>query len=324
VDKQAKQADAPDNTTLGSIGLLGAALLNDVDPAELACAFPGSKRRADPPADSGRPADPRALRCAGPGGPLQQILNANHERPNAPVRVRFSVPDWKPDKQSGVYDENAKILCDIPADQLSSLLKKSPDRVCGRTEPLARAVVMIGGSYLASGDLRATPLNARVPGALIHLNAIRAFAQSLSIDKSTESTGWVLTEEHRWLGLPECLVIAVAAFIGAVMHTATGRLSRRRIEWGAALINLAMSLGGTAIEVLAILWITIWMGEDRLLEGNAIEILTPPLSIALEGLSVSYYYLRELVECVVASAFRLLASAFKPERAEPRSRTTTR
>ncbi len=53
---------------------------------------------------------------------------------------------------------------------------------CGRQDALSGAVVVIGGSYAASGDLRTTPLNSDVPGAVVHINAIRAFAQALAVN----------------------------------------------------------------------------------------------------------------------------------------------
>ncbi len=290
-------------TTLASIGLLGGALLNDIDPAELICSFPGSKREPDPPSGPkqrlGRNSEP----CASPDRQIERLLypDPDAEPSLSPVRIRFSVPAWEKDNNGRSYDGVEDILCHVPAHELGRLLHTSPVRggqaVCDRANPLAGAVIMIGGSYVASGDLRATPLNIRVPGALVHLNAIRAFAHALRPD---DRTHWVFIERDGWL---DYALIAVAAVLGTCSHLATHWLARRTSGLGTATINLLMSLGGTLVEVFIILVITATIGRAQLFAGHGIAILTPPLVIACEGLSISYYYLRELVMSGVTFVF---------------------
>jgi hypothetical protein len=131
--------------------------------------------------------------------------------------------------------------------------------------------VIIGGSFLASGDLHPTPLGALMPGAVINANAIRAF-----------SLGQVSQEHH--LVLIELALILVAAAITVTFSWladwSSSIVPRRvwRIVYAIVLI-LGLVLAGCATFMIALKW-AYQILESR---GTVLGALTPALLITCEG-----------------------------------------
>lgn len=134
-----------------------------------------------------------------------------------------------------------------------------------------RAVVIVGGSHVASGDLNTTPLGPETPGAMVLANAIRAYA-----------TGKLVTERHGW-GL-EIILIGVTALVG-VTFDRLGAVAARRLDRVAGGVGrMGMSLVGAAIAMFLVLNICIIRGFAELAEtGTMLATLTSALAIALEG-----------------------------------------
>ena len=126
-----------------------------------------------------------------------------------------------------------------------------------------------------------------MPGAIVHANAIHAFA-----------TGGLVQESKSW-GL-EVLLIAAAASIGAAFHVAGARLRSRlgRITGDAArMLVLAV---GIIVAVLVVLLIGFTRAFAELAEtGTALGTLTPALAVAFEGLSGILHELREMTERMI-------------------------
>ncbi len=281
--------DQRGNAVVGSVGLLGGALVRRIDQPVLACWFPGSA----PPSLHPREPCPNAM-DDGPAKQLDAILTSEPPR----KRIFFSVPTWGPDRSGRNYPYVHGLLCHIPAYKFPDPSPETPpipiaDEICSRPHALSDAVIMIGGSYIASGDLRTTPLNTDVPGAVIHINAIRAFAEALGSDRSH----WVLDESRPLLF--EALLIVVAALLGLGVHELARWLARGRGAIGKALIKFIVSVEGIIVQVVVILACTMLHGVRQLPVGYLVEVLTPPLVIAFEGSGNVFYFLHGLFEALI-------------------------
>jgi hypothetical protein len=201
---------------------------------------------------------------------------------------------------------------------------------------LANTVVMIGGSYLSSGDLRATPLGPEMPGAMVHANAIRAYYYGNLIHEKNFLNGlfWKV----------KFILIGVAALIGSFFYVLSLQRTARvficvltlltavavaifrawqQQAWfdlyvGTAIgLELGVCIGivfprilvsfsrilvlliGSAVATVAVLWVGAGLTYEMLTAGKVIGTLTPALAVAFEGLCVVLHEIRELASEVL-------------------------
>ena len=249
---------------LAGMGLLGAALLDGrVDPGVLACLFPASHAKPE----------------ACPNGGLTiggHTYEPGTDEADAKARIVFSLP-WGggiPNAQSFGYAPYALQI--VEAAELRQRLQENPSLIDGAT-------VIIGGSYLASGDVRSVPLESRMPGAMIHANAVRAFTDGL------------LVEEHDGWGW-ELILIGIASVIGAVCHIAGHRLAGRVGKPLDHVLNISFAMASIVLTVIVIFSIGTWHAFSSLSQsGIAIGVLSPVLAVTIEGMSSVLHAIREAI-----------------------------
>jgi hypothetical protein len=222
--------------------------------ATLACLFTGSK----PGSESCPPGQTISV------GGRQYEPKIGEDRTEIDRRIRFSLPFEGKTRQlrfpyvPSMVDTVEATEFEAHPQDYSTQLKKT--------------VVVIGGSYLASGDLRTTPLGPGMPGAMVHANAIRAFY-----------TGELIEEGESW-GV-EFLLIFTAAGIGAGFHLLRKSLTTRmRTRFLISLTGILLSLFGIAIAAVSVLLVGTSWGFSYLAVGTAIGTFTPALAVAFEGL----------------------------------------
>lgn len=118
-------------------------------------------------------------------------------------RIKFSRPFEQ--KKEDCASTSGSVLRDVETVEAYCFLE-------GNYSSLIKdRIVVLGGSYLASGDLRVTPLgDPRMPGAMVHVNAIRALSKG-SIIEEAKFGDWSFWEV-------KLLLIGLAALSGAVFH----------------------------------------------------------------------------------------------------------
>lgn len=252
---------------IAGVGFLGAALLDPAtDLNQLTCLFPASSLDA---AGSGSPS------CAGGkvavGGRTYPI---SKDEPSRTDQIMFFLPYEAPGQATSLHYGFAPSVIDtVDAATLDDAL---PDL-------LGDAIVVIGGSYSASGDLNVTPLGPDMPGAMVLANAIRAYA-----------TGKLVTERHSW-GL-EIVLVGATALVGVTFSSLSGIATRRFGPVAGDLGRMAISLVGVAVAMFVVLTICITRGFAELAEtGTVLATLTPALTVALEGVCSSLQELKQLV-----------------------------
>lgn len=261
---------------LGGVAFLGAALLQEPVPlAQLNCFFP--RGEAAPPSCAGTP-----LTLAGRG------FNSNQSTSDK-ERIVFSIP------YTAAGATAASDFGYAPSVIETVSAKDFTTQIQTRADLLSHAIVVIGGSYLASDDLYATPLGAGMPGAMIHANAIRAFAVSGLV---AEQKSWPL----------KALLIVVAALIGALFQL-FGALIRRHFPPVAGdLTEIIVSCAGIIVTVSAVFVIAVkWAIDDLGSSGTAIGTLTPAMAVAFEGLSTVLGQIKDLVHRTFTELARLFS-----------------
>jgi hypothetical protein len=321
VPKQETFESIREPVAIAGIGLLGAVLLHypveetpRVDFEKTVSGFfDGSRPNFDGSRpDTIEPGRERNQKC--PGMPIAvDGRNYGRQTPATPGRrlvnrIMFSLPF---DQLGQAAPVNTVEATDFNPQDYSSQLDK--------------AVVVIGGSYLASGDLRTTPLGPGMPGAVVHANAISAYY-----------TKELIEEGHSWV--VELTLIGIAALIGALFHVISSRgtdalcilgswiglVVAPLVIWGfqaewvskkfvfgmlvgvvlAAFLTIfipriLVSLVGAAVAASLVLWFGVRLAYPILVAGTAIGTLTPALAVAFEGLFNVLHSIKELVaRCV--------------------------
>jgi CHASE2 domain len=171
-------------------------------------------------------------------------------------RILFSLPNASP-----VASENVPyipwLLESVDAHEVGTRLEEGSLQIEGR-------VVIIGGSYFASGDLHPTPLGTMMPGAMVHANAMKAFS---------EPDG-VIRKPGPLIGPKFCLV-SIAALIGASISVLADSLKKRGKPWSAAIVQLL----GSCLAVWAVFWVAVQLAYS----GAGGAALIPALLIAFEN-----------------------------------------
>ena len=268
-----------------SLGLLGAALLDESPNSSsnrvaLGCIF----LRAGP-----SPCPSRELRF----GDRRYDLAAP---PRLPNRIQFLVPYGK-SGQRGIenYGYTPSVVESVEAAGFASRLADEPHLLLG-------AVVVVGDSYAASGDLYRTPLNLQFPGAMIHANAINAYA-----------TGRLIEEQHGW-GI-ELVLIACAAFARALSNAA-GHRAVDHLSWPLNdVVQMLIALAGVAAAITVVYLIAGIIAFDKLEKGNTlIGVITPACFVALEGFCTILHDIRQFIH--PAGRHLMLALKRKPQTPE--------
>lgn len=153
---------------------------------------------------------------------------------------------------------------------------------------LPGAIVIIGGSYRASGDLHTTPLGAGVPGAIIHANAIRAFAMGDIVD---ERKSWAL----------KSVLVVIAASVGTLAY-AIGLFARFRLQAPFGhIVQLSSSLIGVLVALTIVFLVSlVWATAELAKDGTALGTVTPALAVAFEGASSSLQELKGMLHRLVS------------------------
>ena len=253
---------------VAGVGFLGAALL-EPKPAldQLACDFPASR--------------PGVGSCAGAALTVAGRAYAASATKSEQDRIVFLVPYAASDTAgASPFGYAPSVIETIAAKDFVSQSQS-------RSSLLAGAVIIIGGSFLASDDLYTTPLGAETPGAIVHASAIRAFATA------------ALVEEHKswWL---KAVLIVVAALIGASFGQLGSQVKRRLPPLAGDLGEILVALLGIVVTVLAVFSIAVtWAFDDLSRSGTAIGTLTPAVAVAFESLSAVMGQLRQLTRQAV-------------------------
>ena len=268
------------------IGLLAAALIqSDLPFNQAACVFPGSMSPREP--------------CSGAGiyvGGSRYIAGPALQSAQRVQRIIFSLP-YEP-----TLPETARRRPVRLADFERVSAEDLPHRLGVQSDFISGAIVIIGGSYSSSGDLEATPLQSRMPGAMVHANAIRAFLTSQLI---TEQQGEDWGVE---LGLLLYAASAGAFFkvIGASMsRSLVGRIDTIRRPIGppraAPLLktgtDILVSLVAFVAIVGGVIAITVFLAVEHLAEsGTSIAVVTPAIVIGIEGFSGALHNVKTFIE----------------------------
>lgn len=269
-------AAQPEIKRIAGIGFLGAALLDqNIDPDDLTCLFTASK----PSKRNCGGANIEKIRVGGKDYVFTKDWNEDKWKPD---RIRFSLP-FEPRWQGGASGLGyaPAVIDTVEAFDFERRLGENP-------KFLNQAVVIVGGSYLASGDLHKTPLGPGMPGAVVQANAIRAYATGNVI----QETGFL--NPAFWE--VKLTLIPVAALIGAVFHvlglliTGPAPTPRRRLA------RILVSLVGVVVAGLAVFGIgTVSAFRKLVIAGEAIGTLTPTLAVVLEGGCSTLHQLKQLI-----------------------------
>ncbi|WP_027062534.1 CHASE2 domain-containing protein [Mesorhizobium loti] len=253
---------------IAGFGLLGAALAGGVDRDNLACLFPGSRHN---PQDTCKAAKPFTLAH-------------HHYDPladdEAIARILFSLPSDAATSTATGYSYAPFVFQTIEAYELQQRLDETPQLLDG-------AIVVIGGSYAASGDLHATPLGQRMPGAMVHANAIRAIAAGNFVEEH-EGWGW------------EALLIGIASLIGAIFHVAGHRAHERLRSPFNHLAKLGFAAGSIFLTVLVVFILGAVHALHSLASGTAVAVMSPIIAVAFEGMSSILQVVREALSVALA------------------------
>jgi hypothetical protein len=242
--------DQSGGTRLGGIGFLTAALLNtDNDRQVLACDFPASAK----PSSNCQPG-PVAI-----GGQIYEVNTSQRID-----RLSFLLPYENKNASSyGVTYGNSPSVIDIVDARKFEHYQPSL---------LVNSVLVLGGSYLSSGDLHATPLEDAMPGAMVHANAIRTYATSA-----------LLQEKKDWL--LKFLLVIVASFIGSLFHAVGRSFCSRLSSMTGDIARVVILFVGTPITVSAVFLVAVsWASTSLAESGTVLGTLTPALAVALESL----------------------------------------
>lgn len=254
---------------IGGVGFLGAALLEPkASIAQLACAFPASKPVSGPCADAAVTIADRVYR------PSTTASQQN--------RIVFLVP-YTPSGVTGgsLYGYAPSTIETVAA---KDFVGQNPSR----SKLLGGAVVVLGGSFRLSDDLYTTPLDAGMPGAIVHANAIRGFATA------------ALVEEQESCRL-EVTLIFVAAIIGALFHAFGSPTNRIQPTLVDDLREFFFSIVGVCVMVGAVFFVAVTLAFDDLSRtGTALGTLTPALAVAFEGLSTVMNLIKKLMHRAIA------------------------
>jgi CHASE2 domain-containing sensor protein len=243
---------------LAGVGFLSAAVIaQDIDLESLACSFPASH---EPPANC----TVRPIRMA------ERIYEPATETSPTTGRIQFLLPYEEHARgSSSTYGYNPAVIDTVEALNVRQ----------SNIGEYAGAVVVIGGSYYASNDLHVTPLGSDMPGAMVHANAIRAYATNAFI---VESKSWSL----------KLILIGTAALIGATFH-----VIRLFARCGIAgdIARVLILFAGVIIAAFVVFLIGLVRGFAVLAEtGTALGTLTPVLAVLFEGLCGVFHELKRL------------------------------
>jgi CHASE2 domain-containing sensor protein len=243
-------------TLIAGIGLLGAALLESPpETTKLACLFTGSV-----PNPKSCPREKIQVGGRDYGPNMGRDWSEVH-------RIGFSIP----------YDNRkptAAKLYNVEIVEASDFEKDSGKY----SKLLEHAVVVIGGSYLASGDLRTTPLGSGMPGAMVHINAIRAYHTGRLLEEGNFITFWRV----------KLTLIVVAAIVGAFVYVLRSFIP-------AAVPRILLSFVGVAAAATAVLGVGSMLTYEDLMAGTVIGTFTPALAAAFEGLSDVLHQIKQLL-----------------------------
>lgn len=297
-DSPPKTGDSPLATAerISGFGLLGAALAGGVDRSVLACLFPAS--RPDPDASCGAKSFELAKHVYDPSAMDQKDASAvNSDGRKAKdgwsiLRILFSLPSDAGTSAAKGYSYAPFVFQTIEAYKLQQRLIETPQLLDG-------AIVIIGGSYVASGDLHATPLALRMPGAMVHANAIRAIAAGSFVEEH-EGWGW------------EFLLIGIASLIGAVFHVAGHQTHERLRSPFNHIAKLGLAVLSIVVTVLAVFVLGVVHAFSSLAAGTAIAVMSPIIAVAFEGMSSILQVVREALSAALAWAQRFGNRSYVP------------
>jgi CHASE2 domain-containing sensor protein len=267
------------HSRIAGIGFLSAALLQpQIDRHSLDCLFPASNLRQS----TEKP------ECNVHAFSIQDRTYS----PNEKERFRLERPIFVlPYQEFGQhrkseFGNSPSLIATIDARKLDE-----------NVELLSNAVVIIGGSYQSTGDLHTTPLGLRMPGAMVHANAIRAFL-----------TGELVEEHKSWL--LKLVLVSVAALIGSSAY-ALGLIIRHRFRPPLAqLLQLTSCILGVVVAVVVVLAIAVsWAGDELAATGTALGTMTPALAVAFEGLCGILQDVKSLLHGMVAQMSSSQASS---------------
>lgn len=262
-----------------SIGFLGAALLHAAPSASGDCVFRPLQTT---------PCLPHDLWV---GSEKYEFPREQRE----PDRILFTVP-YGISGERGIenYGYTPSVMESIEAVDL-------PDRLASDPHLLKDAVVLVGDSYPASGDLYRTPLNNQFPGAMIHANAINAYA----------TKNGVIKQSHSWL--IEMLLVACAAGTSALSHALGQRYVERLLWPGNALLETLIAILGTVAAICVVFLVCYHYAYNQLETGGAlIGTVTPALCVALEGFSTFLHHIRQLIHSAGQHPFTALKKSVPP------------
>jgi CHASE2 domain-containing sensor protein len=240
-----------ERSLIPGVGFLGAALLSEQDDA-LRRDFGATPQ-----------IDPREIQIGNKN--IKNIYKPGRKESSRVDQISFSLP-YQVGSSIGPtkYPIAPSQIETIEANTLDARLKDFP-------RLLDNAVVIVGGSYLASGDLHPTPLNIGMPGAMIHANAIRAYA-----------TGTLIVSSRSWK--LKAIFITVAAVIGAASHVFSSMASKGMRPFFSFWTQLMIAFAGIFFSIVVLVLVGIvWAFEALAMTGTALGTLTPVLAVALEG-----------------------------------------
>ncbi|QKD19079.1 CHASE2 domain-containing protein [Mesorhizobium sp. NZP2077] len=253
---------------ISGFGLLGAALMDaKVDRSGLACLFPASR-----PGSSAK-CEAKPLNVA------NHVYEPSDNDDLSVLRILFSLPSDPGSAVTAAYSYAPFVFQTIEADELQQRLSENLSLLDG-------AVVVIGGGYAASGDLHATPLGLRMPGAMVHANAIRAIASGTLVD---EYQGWA------W----ELLLIGLASSIGAVFHVAGHQAHERLRSPVNHIAKLVLAALAIVVTILAVFFLGAVHAFSSLAAGTAIAVMSPIIAVAFEGMSSILQVIREALSAAL-------------------------
>jgi hypothetical protein len=272
---------------IAGIGLLGAMLLNPAakpnsDPLvrlkpddvkkSLSEVFPGSR--------SHRPGSKAVVESC-PPLPISIGKSKYGSRSENPQDEDYGwvtnhIMFWVPFDDPG-FGYNPLVIDTVEASELENRLRQNP-------QLLKDKVVVIGGSYLTSGDLHTTPLGPRMPGAMVHSNAIRAY----KTDTFVEERGfqdWEFWEvKLALIGIAalvtaffHVLSVGIAPFVSPSSHILGLHASRAHI------MRASFAVVGVITAVLLGVQ-SLWAG-DKLVGASIVAVLAA-------GVGVLLHYLR--------------------------------
>lgn len=203
-------------------------------------------------------------------------------------RIQFTLP-WQPEGDDG-----------------RNSLGYSPDRFDvieaidllgrpGAAQRLADAVVFVGASYAASGDLHQTPLGEGMPGSVVHANAMAAFSGKL-----------VVTEQKSWS--MKALIILLVAATGTLFHLAAKLASGTLLpsgqpKWWHSFAWLVSPIG-VVVNLALVLWLVFTYTAIFLGDNIILGVVTPVLAVALEGFAEIAMQVKHFVEKQVTTMLK--------------------